>query len=359
MWLSVWTRAVIAPAFRRALAVWCGAGIVAAVIFGPTAMQPHDLTGLALHDPAAGTVLGVTWLLLFVPTARIVVRADAAVYLRALPHPGWPPRLVAAAALVVLQLPWLALWLAGEGARGRAVVGAVTAPVIALAAWRPRRARVRVPRWRSGLGALAGVYVRGLARRGGDALVRGAGLAVLAGIAGALLVQNNQLAGAGAAALASAVIAGVLVPAVAGALLPVAAAHRTSAALAASLGITDRARGAVLATVVAGVYALAALVAAGITIAVTGEPLVLPVALATAIGAALLTARAMTRSARADAVALDAGRPAGGTAEAARIIVGAILAAAIGVVWIGWLGATGSLLALATGVVAVLSTRPA
>src|SRR6185312_6821404 len=47
----VWVRAVVGPALRRTAAVWIGAGIVAAVIFGPTAMRPHDLTSLALHDP--------------------------------------------------------------------------------------------------------------------------------------------------------------------------------------------------------------------------------------------------------------------------------------------------------------------
>ena len=128
----MWVRAVIGPALRRALAVWIGAGIVAAVIFGPTGMRPGDLTGLALHDLGAGAVIAATWLLLFVPTARIVVRADAATYLRSLPHgPTWP---LAAAAVIALQLPWLALWLAGEGVRGLAVVGVVTIPVLLIAA---------------------------------------------------------------------------------------------------------------------------------------------------------------------------------------------------------------------------------
>jgi hypothetical protein len=341
MWLSVWSRAVILPAFRRALAVWCGAGIVAAVIFGGNAMQPRDLTSLALHDPAAGAMLGVTWLLLFVPTARILVRADAALYLRALPHREWPPRLVAVSALVVLQLPWLALWLAGEGARGLAVVGVVTGPVILLAAWRPRREHARVPRWRSPLGALAGVYVRGLARKAGDALVRGVGLAVLAGVAGALVVRNNGLAGAHAATLASAVIAIVLVPALVGVLLPLRDAHRSSAALAASLGISERARIAVLAGIVAGVHAVAAIVGAAVVVAMTGVVLAVPVAVATGLGAALVTTRVLARA-----------------RDATRIVIGAIVAAAIAVVCLGWLDAQGSLLAMATGLVAVLSTRP-
>src|SRR6185312_13698325 len=109
----VWTRAVVAPAARRVAPVWIGAGIVGAVVFGPTGMQPRDLTGLALGAPAVGLVLVATWALLFLPAARVVVRADAARYLRSLPIPRWPAIAIGTAALVGLQLPWLALWLLG------------------------------------------------------------------------------------------------------------------------------------------------------------------------------------------------------------------------------------------------------
>jgi hypothetical protein len=327
----VWLRAVIGPALRRALAVWIGAGIVAAVIFGPTGMKPSDLTGLARHDLGAGAVIAATWLLLFVPTARIVVRADAASYLRSLPHrPTWP---LAGAAVVALQLPWLALWLVGEGVRGLLAVAALTIPAVLLAAWRPRKARVHVPHWRSGPAALAGVYARGMIRRGGDALVRGVGLALLAGLAGGLLVRNNGLTGTHAGVLAASVIAIVLVPAVAGALLPLGDAHRAAAVLAAALGTGTRPP---LTAMVAAVYAAAALIASAVALAMTGEVIVVPLALATAIGMALMTTRAL------------AGSPA-------KINVGAIVAAAIAVVWLGWLGGLGAALALATGIVAVLA----
>src|SRR5689334_24471578 len=46
MWTSVWIRAVIVPASQRGGAAMLGCGIVAAVVFGPTAMRPADLTGL-------------------------------------------------------------------------------------------------------------------------------------------------------------------------------------------------------------------------------------------------------------------------------------------------------------------------
>ena len=305
--------------------------MVSAVIFGPTAMHPHDLTSLALHDPGAGAVLAAMWLLLFVPTARVLVRADEAAYLRSLPHgPTWP---IAVAALVALQAPWLALWGFGEGARGLGVVGALTVPIALVAAWRPRRHRARVPRWRGGGRALAAVYVRGLVRKGGDALVRGAGLAILAGLAAAMLVRNNGFVGTHAAVIASAVIAIVLVPATAGALLPLGEAHRAATALTASLGVSTRAP---LAVVVAGFHACAAVIAAAVVVAVTGSAIVVPVAVMTELGIALMTTRAL------------GGIPV-------RVVVRAVVATAIAILWLGTLGATGAALALVTGFVAVVA----
>ena len=316
---------------RRAQAVWVGAGITAAVIFGGTGMRPGDLTGLALHVPGVAAVLAAIWLLVFVPTARVVVHADQAAYLRSLPHgPTWP---IAAAAIVALQLPWILLWVFGEGGRGLAVVAVVTVPIVGLAAWRPRRRRARTPRWSSGRRALAAVYLRALLRKGGDALIRGIGLAGLAGLAGALLVRNNGLTGTHAGVLASAVIAIVLVPATAGALLPLGEAHRRAADLAASLGLPTR---AALAVVVTGVYVVAGAIAAAVVAAVTGNSAVVPLALATAIAVALMTTPALGRL-------------------PAQIVVRAIVATAVAVIWLGWLGATGAVLALVTGFVAVLS----
>src|SRR5512143_2505968 len=168
-WLAVWTRAVVVPAARRAIGVWAGAAIVGVVVFGGNGMRPHDLTNLALHSTGVGAVLAATWALLFVPSARPLVRWDAASYLRALPGPRAAPIAIAAAALIVLQLPWLVLWIAGEGASGAAVVAAVSLPIAAIAAWQPRPRPARTPRWPSAARALAGVYARGLVRRGGVA----------------------------------------------------------------------------------------------------------------------------------------------------------------------------------------------
>ena len=116
-WLEVWTRAVVVPAGRRAAAAWVGCGIVGAVLFGPTGIHPRDVTALARHHAGVAAVLAVTWVLVFVPTARVLVRGEGAAYLRALPGPVGAARALAAVALVGLQLPWLALWVIGEAPR--------------------------------------------------------------------------------------------------------------------------------------------------------------------------------------------------------------------------------------------------
>ena len=347
MWLSVWTRAVIAPAARRAYGVWAGAGLVGAMIFGGTGMHPSDLTGLAVGDPGVGVVLALTWLLVFVPVARGLVRADGARYLAALPAPAVWPRLLAGAALVGLQLPWLALWVGGDGARGLAVVGGVTVPIALVAAWRPRPGRRIGARWASGPAALRGVFARALRRRAADALLRGAGIAILAGFFAGLLVRNNELAGRSAAALAAAAIAIVLVGAQIGVRLVLLDAHRSSAWLAASTGISDSARVAALAFAIAAVD-LAAAALAVLVVVIAGQFdlattawLALAV-LASVAGGVLAGTRTLVRAADSPNVAT-------------RVVVGAAVTAGLTVLWLGVFGFVGIAGALATS--AVLAVR--
>lgn len=348
MWLSVWTRAVVAPAARRSGGVWVGSAMVAGIVFGPSGMQPRDLTGLALHVPAVGLVLGAIWLLVFLPIARDLVRADGARFLRSLPGPRFSPILVGALALLALQGPWLALWLAGAGARGAAVVVTHTAVMVLLAAWRPPAARPRSPAWRSPLGALAGVHLRALARRAGDALLRGLGLAILAGGTAALFVRNNALTGASAAAVGISVVAAALVPAQVGPLLVLADSHRSTSWLRATLGISPASSVVALALVVALVHLVASAIALG-TLAVVASPeassfaLIALTGLAAAIGTALASTRTLL-----------------GTDESitSRIVSGAVAAGALVIVALSALGAPGALAVLATGALALATVRP-
>jgi hypothetical protein len=346
----VWTRAVILPAWRRAGAIWVGCAIAAAIVFGPTGMHPEDLTGLALHHAGVGAVLGVTWLLVYVPTARLIVRADAAAYLRTLPGPRFAPLLIGGGAFLVGQLPWLALWVIGEGLAGLAVVGVESLAILALATWRPPAFRAGWPRWKHDGQALRAIHLRALRRRAGDALVRGAGLAVLAGAAAGLFVRNNGLTGPDAAAVGASVIAVMLVPAYAGVLLVVLGAHRQTAWLAATLGIAPGTR------VLALVAAIAAVQLAGSAIAVGAAALVAEpgartllwlgaVALAVALGAALGCARALLGGQESETVA-------------ARAVIGSIAVAAAAVLCLGLFGAAAGAIAFgAAGLLAVMTVR--
>jgi len=343
-WLDVWIRAVIAPATRRALPVWIGAGITAGVIFGGTGMHPHDLTQLALHAPVVAGALAVTWLLLFVPTARLLVRDDATRYLRALPFAPWPPRLLAATAIIVLQLPWLALWLVGEHVLGLALAAAWTPFIAVVALWRGRVPRVGSATWGGPVRALLRVYLRALRRRASDALVRAVGLALLAGGAAGLFVRNNQLEATQASVLATAVIAVVLVPGWVGCLLPLVEAHRGSAWLAQSLGIAARTRVAVLALAIFVVYVGATVVAIAAAAIVIGDGAtagwLAALAVPTAAALALLVSRGVGWAERSDAVA-------------AKVVIGTIAASACAVLLLGWLGAGGVGALVAVGVLAM------
>jgi len=341
-WLGVWTRAVVVPAWRRALAAWIGCAIVAAVVFGPTAMHPADATGLALHNLGAGLVLGVTWLLVFLPTARVLVRAEPAAFLASLPGAPRRARLVTAGALIGLQLPWLALWTLGEGPRGVAIVVANTAVIAGLARWRPPRPGARLPAWRRSGQALRAIHLRALGRRAGDALVRGVGLAVLAGAAAGLLVRNNQISGEAAGVLGASVIAIALVPAQVAPALVTLEAYRETAWLAQALGIAPRTRIGALVIVIALVHLAAAAIAAAAAMAIAGVNLWLAIlALGVALGTSLGEARTLLAGADAPAVA-------------ARVVIGAIVFAALAVVSLATLDAAGAIAIVALGAGALL-----
>lgn len=348
-WLDVWTRAVIVPAWRRAAAVWVGVAIGAAVVFGPTGMKPEDLTWLALHNPGVGAVLAVTWLLVFVPTARLLVRGDAAAYLNTLPGPTLAPIALTAAALIVLQLPWLALWVLGEGLLGLGVVGGVTLAILGLARWRPPVMRAKWPGWSRDGAALRSIHLRAIRRRAGDALVRGIGLSIVAGTAAGLVVRNNQLFGPAAAAVGCSVIAIALVPAEVGVLLVILTTHRSTAWLAASLGTTRATR------IAAVVYAIVAIQVAATAIAITTAIIVADPALETvawlaatslgvALGSAVGCARVLITSEDSPTIA-------------ARTVVGSIAVAALAVVCLGLFGEFGVAAFAATCALGLLAVK--
>lgn len=323
-------------------------------------MRPSDLTGLALQNPGVAVVLAVTWLLLFVPTAKLLVRPATDAFLRSLPAPRIAPRVARILALVGLQLPWLALWVLGEQARGLAIVVAWTLVIVAVASVQLHRRHVRTPHWGSSLAALTSIYARALVRSATDALARGIGLALLAGIVGGLFIRNNGAVDARAAVLGTAPTAVILIPAWTGALLPLVEARRATMWLQLSLGMTTLRRTLALAIAVAAVHVTSfaiAIIAAAVTSscdAATFAQLAI-VAVCCALGAAGLTTRAVLHADRDEA---DAPRDMPRRGQAAtRIVVGAIAAAGVIVIVLSALSAEGALLVLALGISALVTAR--
>jgi hypothetical protein len=288
-------------------------------------------------------VLTAIWLLLFVPSARIIVRAQPAAYLTSLPGDPRAARVVAAAALVWLQLPWIVLWIAGAGGLGVAVIAATTALTIALARFRPPPVRTQIPAWRRAGQALRGIHLRALRRRAGDALIRGAGLSVLAGLAAGLLIRNNHLEGESAGVFGAGVIAVALIPAQIGPALVTLGAYRETAWIVQAFGIAPAARIGALVATVAGVHLGAAAIAVIAATVVAGVHPWLPVtALGTAVGTALAEARTILTHETSPTIAT-------------RVVVGAIVAVAIAVLCLALLDATGVLAILAIGSFAILA----
>ena len=352
-WLGVFVRAVVWPASRRAGSAWVGSAVIGGFAFGGNAMHPRDVTKLATNNLAIGAVLATTWLLVFLPVARILVRAEAAAYLRSLPAPRLEPTLVVGAALVGLQLPWVVLWVLGDQVRGLGIVGALTIVIVLLARWRPR-VLARAPAWRSTTRAFAGMYVRALARRAGDALFRAAGLAVLAGCVGGLFVRNNHLEGAAAASMGACTIAMLLVPAQVGPLVVLHDAHRASAWLAMSLGLSRARRTFVLALAILGVNLVAVAIAL-VTFAIVAAPngYVMLAAIVIAIGSALACSRALAAAdTSSPSLSVDDGSH---TSKAAmRAVTAAILVGALAILAMALFGLAGLVVFLATIVLLLL-----
>jgi hypothetical protein len=192
--------------------------------------------------------------------------------------------------------------------------------------------------------------VRALRRRAGDAIVRGTGLALLAGAAGGLVVANNQLVGQDAAVLGTGVIAVVALPAQVGLLSTLVDAYRSSTWLAGSLGVTAQARIAALAAAVAVVYLASAVIGiVAFSAVVGGDAETIAWVAAFALPTALLSALAVTRSLV---------RAADSPVAAQRVVSGAVVVAALAVFWLGLFGELGLAAMAATAVVAIARTEP-
>jgi hypothetical protein len=329
-WTSAWARATWGPAGRRATPVWVGIAMMVPVLFGENGMRPRDLTTAVLARVEVAVVLAVAWLLLIAPVGRALVRSPGTDYLRALPAPRGARWACVVIGAIGAQLPWTILWTAGEGAAAGAIATLGAAIVTVGVGVAPGLApRVRVPRWRRRWTAAAGVHARGVTRTAGASLVRGAGLALLAGAVGGALVRINELAGAAAVTYAAAIAAVLIAIALAGSVAAVAEGERRLEWLARATGLgLARAGGA---TIVLGAIGAALGVVAGGSAAALGgadaatSAAVAGAGIAVGLGLGLAGTRVATwaRGARGEGI------------DGARIVLGAgacgfVAAAAIG-----------------------------
>lgn len=263
LWVRAWLGAIGFVAWRRLASVWGTLVLTALVVMGPTALTPRGLV-MVLASPIVGAFASALWLALVHPTARILLRSEAASFLRSLPSPRGAA-LLPLALVGLTHLPVVALLAAGSGlaAAGGALALATTASV-ALAYVRLPVRRRREVRWASPGAGLRAVMVRRLLAD--EALLRALAFAALAGGGAGLLVRNNQLEGAEATALGLAALLLLGAPAYASVLLPIAVVHRRLWPVCATNGVPFStylaAQILVLTTLVAALFGGAAALAA-------------------------------------------------------------------------------------------------
>jgi hypothetical protein len=266
LWTYAWLRAVALPAWRRAAAVWLALGVIAGIVMGPTGLLPADVVDLLTHAPGAAMALGALWLALLHPVARLLVRAEAAAYLRTLPAPRGSPALPALA-LLGMQLPPPVLFAAGgrPGLGAGVWLGLTAASYAAAQLGLPAR-RPRPLRWKSGGRAVSAILARRLIAD--DALLRAVAFAGLAGAGAALMIRGNQLEGGAAATIGLGAVIVLGTPAWAAVTLPLAVAHRRLWPLCATTGLSTAswvgAQAVALAAAMAGLFTFAAGIAAAL-----------------------------------------------------------------------------------------------
>jgi hypothetical protein len=285
-WAGIWLRLVGTAAARRAIPVWAGTGIAAAVLFSGTGLHAGDATGVARAEPLAGAALALMWLVLIAPVGA-AIRTAAPGWLRALPGARGTRWAVIGAIAVAVQAPWAALWTIGDGlVVGAGATGAAAIAMLVLggARW---PMRTTAPRWRTAIGALTAVHARAIIRRRGAALVRALAWALVIGAMAGLIVRSNQLDGDGVVAAVLVAVALAVPLGLAGLVAPVIESDRAAAWVAGA----DRARRIAAQTgALAGFGAALAVATAAIAVvlgAIGAAAAIAPVALAALTGAAL------------------------------------------------------------------------
>jgi hypothetical protein len=322
----VWARVVGAAAARRAIPVWAGLGVVAAIVFGGTGMHAGDVTMMARGEPVVGAGLMLLWLILVAPVGAAMIEPRATAWLRALPGRRAVRGAVTAAIAIAVQGPWILLWGLGVGplaGAGAGVLAAVLMIVVARVRW-PFAARS--PRWRGPVRALVGVHVRALVRTRGPAIARGLAWAGCGGATAGLIVRGNQLDAAGALAAILLAVAIAAPMGLAGLAAPVAESDRAIAWAIVAVPAGARAAAQAIVLAIVGAALAAALVGAA---SLVGAAPLAAIAAAPALGAGLGAASAR----------LGAWATAGAVTDGTRVVIGMTAAAVMTTAAIGALGA--------------------
>ncbi|HTJ44938.1 MAG TPA: hypothetical protein VL463_22680 [Kofleriaceae bacterium] len=337
--ITTWARVVGAAAAERALPVWAGVGVVVAIVFGGTGMQPHDLTRLAIGERGVGAALAVMWIVLVVPVGAAMIDPPGAAWMRALPSSRIARGAITAAVAIAAQGPWMILWGSGEGPLAGAIAGISAAAIMMIAARVRLPMRRTAPTWRGPVRALAGVHARTIVRTRGAAIARAIAWSACGGLGAGLVARENELDALVPILVAIAIAAPAGIAGVAG---TVAESDRAIAwaSLAASRGARAAAQAIVLASSGAALGVIAAIAA---MILGAGGPI--EVAAGAALGAAL------------GATGVRAG--AWGVRDGTRVVVGMTGAAVASALAIGALGAwaIAGVAAAAAGLVAPLASR--
>jgi hypothetical protein len=346
LWVGAWLRAVALPGWRRAAAVWASLAIIASIVMGPTGLLPSTVVNLLVHSGAAAALLAGLWLALFHPVAKLVVRAEAASFLRSLPAPAVAP-LLPALTLAAMELPPLVLFVAGgEPGLGAAVWAGCCALSYAMASVQVPGRAPRALRWRTPGQALRAVLASRLLVD--DALLRGVAFAGIAGAGAGLMIRNNQLIGAAASTLGLGTVIVLGTPAWAAILQPLAVVHRRIWPTCASSGMPAAtwvgSLAAVLAGALAGLCSVAGLLASRVAAASAADTLrMVGGAAALGAGIGLGAVRVSEWATRAKMVA-------------ERVLTGTLLIAAIAALALGLFGELGIVAVVTIAAVALVKT---
>jgi len=126
------------PALVRALPLYVGIAMAAAVIFGPTGMDAADVTDAVSASRGFRIGLWAAWLAAMLGPARALFGAQKSFYLRSFPIAPAVHHLVLGLVLALLHAPWVYLFARGAGALPAVGALAMAVALTALLSARPR-----------------------------------------------------------------------------------------------------------------------------------------------------------------------------------------------------------------------------